>query len=95
MKVQLKNYVLVSLPYPQQGTALYDALKVDFAAGNRIDIDMTDVTALPSMFLNASFGRAIEQYGLENIRKLLVFHNITRLQSERLSEYFNRFNRGN
>ena len=77
--------------YPESGALLYDIL-VDAIKNNQsVDIDMTNVISLPSMFLNASFGNAFATYGKDAIKQHTKFYHIGKSQVERLSEYFQRY----
>lgn len=55
---------------------------------DRFLIDMTEVTSLPSIFLNVSFGKIIDDLGMEAVRTMFSFSNITKAQAERLKKYF-------
>lgn len=52
---------------------------------------MTGVESLPSIFLNMSLGRIIEDFGEEALKGKLSFKNITKAQAERVKDYLNRF----
>lgn len=49
---------------------------------------MTDVLSLPSMFLNASFGKVIVLYGKKPIKENTRFLNIGKQQAERQQDFF-------
>ena len=51
---------------------------------------MDGVSSLPSMFLNTSIGKMIEDFGVDSVR-LLSFRKITRLQAQRIKEYVDRY----
>lgn len=88
--IQLKDY-MVDGSFPEGGNKLFGQLDSVLSQGGQIDIDMQGIIALPSMFMSASFGQAIQKYGINTIRNTVRFRNITRGQAERIKEYFNRF----
>lgn len=53
---------------------------------------MEGVTSLPSIFLNVSLGKIIDDYDIEILKKHISFSNITRSQAERLKDYLIRYN---
>lgn len=75
--------------YPDAGVALYDAIVANMDS-DKIVLDMTDVTTMPSMFLNTSIGKFIEVYGVELLRNKIAFAKITSTQATRIKEYINR-----
>lgn len=44
------------------------------------------------MFMNVSIGKFIEDYGMDRLKSILAFRNITRVQANRLREYLDRYN---
>lgn len=56
-----------------------------------IKVDMKDVTSLPSIFLNVSFGKLIDEFGMDAVRRMFTFSNITKTQAERLQKYFSAY----
>lgn len=89
--IQLVNYLKESESFPQSGTRLLTDMETNLMNGNPIEIDLSGVLVLPSMFLNASFGKAIQKYGYNNIRQVIHFYNITKGQAMRISDYFRRY----
>lgn len=88
--IQLKDY-MIERSFPEEGKRLFDRLDKGLSNGEQIEIDMIDVITLPSMFMGASFGLAVQKYGINTIRHNIRFCNITREQADRVKEYFNRF----
>ena len=78
--------------YPDSGNLLFTILDNAIQTNQNIDIDMTNVISLPSMFLNASFGKAFVLYGKDSIKQRTKFYHISKSQAERLNEYFLRYN---
>ena len=79
--------------YPEAGDVLYELMVDTFAKGERLVVDMDGVSALPSMFLNTSIGRYIEENGADSIKGRLAFENITRSQVERLQDYVSKISK--
>lgn len=59
--------------YPESGSLLFDIICQSIQNDQMIDIDMTGVVSLPSMFLNASFGKAFSQFGVDSIKQKTKF----------------------
>lgn len=87
----LLNSLLAGKTYPEAGTALYDFIVANIDSTDKITIDMHDVPALPSVFLNASFGRYIIERGKESLKNRISFSQITASQAERIKEYMAAF----
>ncbi len=73
--------------YPDAGVVLYDQIVAKIADDEKIVLNMAEVSALPSMFLNTSIGRFIENYGFEKLRERVSFSNIGASQAQRIKEY--------
>lgn len=82
--------LLVGRNYPDAGRVLYDLMVENKDKYEKIILDMDGVSSLPSMFLNTSIGKMIEDFGIDSVR-MLSFRKITRLQAERIKEYVNRY----
>lgn len=80
------NDIMVGKEFPDSGNDLYSFILANKDKCDRIVIDMEGVSSLPSIFLNVSLGRYIEEFGIDNIKKLSFTH-ITKTQAERISEY--------
>ena len=76
--------------YPQAGSELYDIL-VQKMDEPKIVLDMTGVTILPSMFLNVSIGKFIDNYGLDTLRSKVSFHKISVSQAQRIKDYVQKY----
>lgn len=77
---------------PDAGQVLYNAVNDAISTDQKVVVDMSDVSSLPSIFLNVSVGRIIEESGKEKLRNHVVFIHITKKQATRLKDYFNRYN---
>lgn len=87
--IQLSQ-IMVNRTYPESGQLLYDTMVPLLSSDQKIVLDMADVMSLPSMFLNVSIGMAARKYGVEKVKKSIVFHHVTKAQAERLKDYFAR-----
>lgn len=88
--IELKN-ILNNRAYPESGAILYEILCKTIKDNSKVEIDLEGVVSLPSIFLNASFGKAVALYGVEKVKQSTRFHHISKAQAERLKEYFERF----
>lgn len=87
--IQLSQ-IMENRTYPESGKVLYDSMAPLLAQDQSVTLDLSGVISLPSMFLNASFGKAAKNYGSEIVKKNIVFYHVSRAQAERLREYFSR-----
>jgi hypothetical protein len=83
--------ILTNRSLPDAGSLLYDNIVCAIDTDDKLQIDMTDVSSLPSVFLNASLGRAIDGYGKDFVKKYVCFLHITKSQAQRLSDYMSRY----
>lgn len=49
-------------------------------------VDMTGASYLPSVFLNISVGRILDQFGDESLKRHISFAKITKQQADRLTD---------
>lgn len=75
--------------YPEAGDALFEIL-VNNITEDKIIIDLEGVVSLPSIFLNVSIGKYIQDYGIDKLRETISFTKISETQAKRLSEYIHR-----
>ncbi len=88
MNTIILNDILINYKnLPDAGAKFYDIVKDAFDQSAKVVVDMKQVTALPSIFLNVSIGRIIEDYGIDKLRQNLSFINITKAQAMRFKEY--------
>ena len=87
--IQLAN-LMDGRSFPDSGNLLYQDMTRLLDVNKTVSIDLTGVISIPTMFLNASIGRAVDHYGVEKIKQSVVFYHITKGQAERLKEYFSR-----
>lgn len=77
---------------PDAGTVLYNEIVNAIASGNKVMVDMEGVSSLPSIFLNVSIGKVIDDYDIDTLKRHVSFCKITRKQAERLKDYLQRYN---
>lgn len=77
--------------YPDAGVLLFHEIEKHINDSEKVVIDMTGIDALPSMFLNTSIGRIIDQYGKQTLKDHVAFAMITKSQAMRLQEYLERY----
>lgn len=78
--------------FPMSGSILYNIIKKNMDSAEKVIIDMEGVSSLPSMFLNVSIGKFIDEFGLDKLRQKVSFVKIPKSQAERLRDYINRYN---
>lgn len=85
-QVRLAN-ILSEYSYPEAGQVLCGIIRNSIDVGDKVQIDMQGVDSLPTMFMNTSFGRIMDEYGLLKLTGTLIFRNITKVQIERIRKY--------
>lgn len=75
----------------QAGNVLYDKMNECVLTNDKLVLDMSGVSSIPSIFLNMSFGQFIDKYGVEKLKDMVSFTNITRTQAERITDYLKRY----
>lgn len=78
--------------FAEAGNSLYLSIKKAISNHNMLSVDMEGVTSLPSIFLNASLGRIIDEEGKDKLKQTVGFVKITKLQAMRLRDYMQRYN---
>lgn len=74
--------------YPDSGRELYEVLLDAICNSKVVEINMSGVEALPSMFLNTSFRPIIKEKGLDSLIKSFKLYNVSKSQIERIKRYF-------
>lgn len=80
--------------YPDSGRELYKILLDAICNSKVIEINMTGVDGLPSMFLNTSLGPLIQEKGLSVLKKSFKLLNVSKSQIERINQYFEDYEAG-
>lgn len=91
MKSILISSIIDGRSYPDAGCMLYDSILSGVESSDKVTLDFTGVSSVPSMFLNVSFGRLISEKGVAFIKEKISFCNITVSQVQRIKEYVNRY----
>lgn len=74
------------------GYVLYKSIKNAIASEDKLYVDMQGVTSLPSILLNVSIGRIIDEEGRDKLKSYVGFVKITKQQALRLRDYMQRYN---
>ena len=77
--------------YPTAGDTLYQIIINSVDEVDKVILDLKGVPMLPSMFLNTSIGRMIEERGVSFVKQKFSFANIKASDAMRLRDYVNRF----
>lgn len=77
--------------YPTAGNYLYRLIMKTFETEEKITLDMEGVTLIPSMFLNTSIGRIIQERGTGFVKTKISFANIQASDAQRVRDYVKRF----
>ena len=85
--------VLYGKDYPEAGASLYEIIMQNKDSADKIVISMEGVSSIPSMFLNVSIGRYIEEFGIESLRSKISFSKITKAQAVRLRDYIDKMSK--
>lgn len=62
------NTLLQNKTYPEAGSNLYCLFEKNIS-DSKIVLDLKGVSSLPSLFLNVSIGKFIENYGVETLKQ--------------------------
>lgn len=81
--------------FPDGGARLYDLARPIIASSGTVRLNFSGVDALPSLFMNVSFGKLIPEFGIDTVAKALKFYDISKAQLEHIRRYFKRFNEVN
>ncbi len=77
---------------PDAGKILYNTIVDAIASDDKVVANMEGVSSLPSVFLNVSIGKIIDEYDMETLKNHIMFSKITRHQADRLKDYLLRYN---
>lgn len=88
--INLKD-IMSNQSLPDAGSRLLEIMMSKLNAGENIILDMDGVPSLPSIFLNTSIGKFIEEKGVKLLKQKVSFAQITKGQAERLQEYIRKF----
>ena len=88
--INLKD-IMANQSLPDAGSRLLDIMISKLTTGENIILDLDGVPSLPSIFLNMSIGKFIEEKGVGLLKQKVSFTQITKGQAERLQEYIRKF----
>ncbi len=89
--ISIEPILTENIDFTQAGAVFYGHLKGALNSSEKITVNMENVNALPSIFLNVSIGKIIEEYGLDKIRTSISFAKINKAQALRLQDYLMEF----
>lgn len=75
----------------EAGKVFYVKIKDAISQNQKLNVNMEGVTSLPSILLNASIGRIIDENGKNAVKEHVGFTMITKQQALRLKDYLNRY----
>lgn len=84
--------IMTGRDFPSAGEALYLVIMQNIDSVDKIVLNMEGVPLLPSMFLNTSIGRIINERGAAFLKSKITFSNIKASDANRVREYVQRFN---
>ena len=87
MRQVVLNDILTAKPYPEAGADFGTILCNAIENEDTVQIDMSGVEAIPTMFMTTSLGHTMDKYGVEKLKKVMIFKNITNVQIERIGKY--------
>lgn len=89
--IVLNDLINATALLPDAGNLFYAKVVEGVEDFGKVVIDMSGITALPSVFLNVSIGRLIDEWGMEKVKNSLTFTMITKQQAMRLREYLAKY----
>ena len=90
--VNVRDILISHANLPDAGAKFYKIIVCAISTGDKVVADMDGVSSLPSIFLNVSLGKIIDEYDMDTLKQHVSFSNITRSQAERLKDYLIRYN---
>lgn len=83
------NDIMMNKTYPESGANFGSIIKNAIINNEKVRIDMSGVDSIPTMFMTTSLGAIMKEYGVERLKKTLIFNHITKVQIEKISKYIN------
>ena len=90
--INIKEVLESQNSLPNAGKILYNTIVDAIASDDKGVANMEGVSSLPSVFLNVSIGKIIDEYDMETLKSHIMFSKITRHQADRLKDYLLRYN---
>ena len=69
------------------GYCLYCMLNPYFLTGDTVELSMKGFPVMSSSFFNSSFGKLIDENGMDKLRSTIKFINITQSQANLIGRY--------
>ena len=85
------NEVMMNKPYPESGKEFGLVIEKAIAENDVVQVDMSGVQSIPTMFMTTSFGSVMNKHGVERLKKTLVFKHISKVQIEKIGKYLKDF----
>lgn len=85
--ISLKD-ILKDKTHPEAGIEVFKVAEKAILNDDKVSIDMEDIVAVPTSFMNTSFGDLINLFGFDETKKVFHFKNIRKTQLERFRKYF-------
>lgn len=73
------------------GSKLFDFLKEYFENGEKVKLSFDGLTPFSTSFLNSSFGKLIDIYGLNTFKSIVSPTDVNASQAKALKEYISSF----
>lgn len=89
--VELNKILQTHPDYDVAGECLYAIVNENIGRNEKVVVDMRGVTSIPSIFLNVSIGRIIDELGMDTLRHFISFAQITKSQAERIKCYLENY----
>lgn len=89
--IVLNDLISATALLPDAGNLFYAKIVEGVEDSGKVIVDMSGITALPSVFLNVSIGRLIDEWGMEKLKNSLTFIMITKQQAMRLRDYLAKY----
>ncbi len=86
--ILVKQYIDQYGDYAQSGNAVFDFASSAISKGETLKFDMSGQDSVSTVFLNASFGKLIDTFGIEKVKRSFIFTNLLRSQVDRIRKYF-------
>jgi hypothetical protein len=71
-----------------EGIMLFNVVDNILSNNQKVRLSLEGATPFSTSFLNSSIGSLVDKYGIETIRKRLVFSNLTKSQIKKITSYF-------
>lgn len=84
--VKIAN-ILEGRNLPEAGMALFPFIEEAINSNQTLCIDMEGVDSIPTLFMNTSFGVALDKFGIQKFKSSISFAHIKKSQVDRIKKY--------